>query len=98
MKLCREGPLPYTTGKRSQIIYITYTAHTVPDRRVILKGENKHMPMYLGTVVVIFRLLWSGVGDSQGSEDGKDVRPAQLERSATAESTETHQGKERPGE
>lgn len=56
------------------------------------------MPMYLGTVVVIFCLLRSSVGDSQGSEDGKDARPAQLERSATAEATETHQGKERPGE
>lgn len=56
------------------------------------------MPMYLGTVVVIFCLLRSSVGDSQGSEDGKDARPAHLERSATAEATETHQGKERPGE
>lgn len=74
MKLRGESPLPYTTGKRSQIIYTTYSAHAVPDRRVILKGENKHMPMYLGIVVFIFCLLWSGVGDSQESEDRKDPR------------------------
>ena len=76
MKLHGESPLPYTTGKRSQVIYITYTAHAVPERRVILKGENKHMPTYLGVVVFIFGLLWSSVGDSQESEDKKDLRPS----------------------
>lgn len=51
--------------------------------------ENKHKPLYLGAAVSIFCLLWGGVGDSQESEGRKTWDPAQLEQSATTQSTET---------
>lgn len=75
MKLHGESLLPYVIGKKSQITCITYRAHAASDCRVILKTENKHKPVYLGTVVSIFCLLWSSVGDSQESEGRKDLRP-----------------------
>lgn len=67
--------LLYTTGKKSQITYITYRAHAASDWRVILRRDNEHKPLYVGTAVSIFCLLWGGVGDSQESEGRKDLRP-----------------------
>lgn len=62
-------------GKKSQITCITYRTHDASDWRVILKGENKHKPVYLGTAISIFCLLWAGVGHSQESDGRKDLRP-----------------------
>lgn len=61
-------------GKKSQITCITYRAHAPSDWKVILKRENKPKPVYLGTSVSIFCLLWAGVGDSHKSEGRKDLR------------------------
>ena len=94
VKLRGESPLPDTTGNRAQI---TYTARAVPDRSMILERGNKPMLMYLGVVV---SSVWYGVAlvTTRQVRTGRTWDPAQMEWSATAESAQTRQGKERPGE